>query len=56
MRGSHEQKRYEVLEVTLSNASAHPRTVMVLILDADAALTAVKSSGWSHDHACRTQG
>ena len=55
MNGGHEQERYEVLEVAFSNAGAHPWTMMVLILDADAALTAVKSPGRSHNHACRTQ-
>ena len=37
----------EVLQVTLTNAGAHPGAVVVLLLDADSARTAMERSWWS---------
>ena len=56
MQGCQEEIADEVDKVTLADACAHPRTVMVLGLNADTARSAMESSWRSENVASGAQG
>ena len=39
----------EVAKIPVSNAGAHPRTVMIVDLNTEAAVRTVVTTRWSHD-------
>ena len=49
------QERQEILQISFADASSHPRTVMVLGLDAHAARIAVESTRRPDNHTGRAQ-
>ena len=51
-----EEEADEVAKIPMSNASAHPGTVVVVHFDAEAAVRAVERPRWSHDLASGAVG
>ena len=52
MEAGPEEEGDEVFHIPIANTSANPRTVMVMDLYADTALTAVEGAGWAQVLAC----